>query len=187
MTDRPQQTPIVGYPVRTRTPYLIRRGISTVETAVYLVVGLLLVLAAVPTVAGTLIEIWDALLGDGPFEPIPTGIVVLDRVLLVFIVAELLYTLRLVLYRGEILAEPFLFIGLIAAVRRVLVVTAEFERAGTGGEVLRNFLLELGTLALLAVSLATAIFLLRRSAGGSESLGAGMEERGTARRVDYSD
>ncbi len=52
---------------------------------------------------------------------------------------------------------------------------------------LRNFLLELGTLALLAVSLATAIFLLRRSAGGSESLGAGMEERGTARRVDYSD
>jgi len=92
VTDRPQQTPIVGYPVRTRTPYLIRRGISTVETAVYLVVGLLLILAAVLTVVGT-----------------------------------------------------------------------------------------------LAVSLATAIFLLRRSAGGSESLGAGMEERGTARRVDYSD
>ena len=87
----------------------------------------------------------------------------------------------------EILAEPFLFIGphrgRPARSRRDRGV----ERAGTGGEVLRNFLLELGTLALLAVSLATAIFLLRRSAGGSESLGAGMEERGTARRVDYSD
>lgn len=56
-------------------------------------------------------------------------------------------------------------------------MTAEFERAGTGGEVLRNFLLELGVLALLAVSLALAIFLLRRSVEGSQSLGEGMEER----------
>ena len=30
--------------------------------------------------------------------------------------------------KHEIFAEPFLFIGLIAVVRRVLVVTAEFEQ-----------------------------------------------------------
>ncbi len=38
------------------------------------------------------------------------------------------YTLRLVIQRHEIAAEPFLFIGLIAAVRRILIVTAEFEQ-----------------------------------------------------------
>lgn len=101
------RSPAVGYPVRTRTPYLIRRGISGVETAVYLIVGVLLILAALLTVGGTLVEAVEAIFGAGAFEPIPTGILVLDRVLLVFIVAELLYTLRLVLYRGEILAEPF--------------------------------------------------------------------------------
>jgi uncharacterized membrane protein (DUF373 family) len=44
--------------------------------------------------------------------------------LLVFIIAELLYTLRVVNFGGRILVEPFLFIGLIAVVRKVLVITA---------------------------------------------------------------
>jgi hypothetical protein len=32
------------------------------------------------------------------------------------------------------MAEPFLFIGLIAAIRRVLVLTAEFGHAGANTE-----------------------------------------------------
>lgn len=55
------------------------------------------------------------------------GIVLLDRILLLLIVAELVHTLRYVLLRGRIVVEPFLFVGLIAVVRRVLIVTAELE------------------------------------------------------------
>lgn len=36
------------------------------------------------------------------------------------IVAELLFTLQLVIARGVIATEPFLFIGIIAVVRRVV-------------------------------------------------------------------
>ena len=37
------------------------------------------------------------------------GVVLLDRILLTLIVAELLHTLRFVVLRGEIVVEPFLF------------------------------------------------------------------------------
>jgi uncharacterized membrane protein (DUF373 family) len=86
---------------------------------------------------------------------------VLDRILLLFIIGELLYTLRLVNFGGRILVEPFLFIGLIAVVRRVLVLTAEFEH---GEQEAIDFLIQIGALASLALVLAIAIHLLRGSA-----------------------
>jgi uncharacterized membrane protein (DUF373 family) len=63
---------------------------------------------------------------------------------------------------GRILVEPFLLIGLIAVVRRILVVAADVEGKSSGEE-LRNFLIELGALGVLTFSLALAIYLLRRS------------------------
>lgn len=60
----------------------------------------------------------------------------------------------------EIAAEPFLYIGLIATVRRMLIVTAEFEQPQSDQE-LNRLLLELGVLALLVLAIAAAIFLIR--------------------------
>ena len=54
-------------------------------------------------------------------------------VLLLLIIAELLYTLQLVVARGEIATEPFLSIGIIAVVRRVVVITAEIESSRWAG------------------------------------------------------
>ncbi|MBA2644500.1 MAG: hypothetical protein H0U80_03545 [Solirubrobacterales bacterium] len=127
----------------------------------------MLVAAAVFIVVGTTSEGVGSL---GEASAIDTGVLVLDRILLLFIIAELLFTLRLTISRGEILVEPFLFIGLIAVVRRVLVITAASERAAIGGRMLTNFLLELGVLALLAMSLSIAICLLRRSASAAPAL-----------------
>jgi Phosphate-starvation-inducible E family len=78
------------------------------------------------------------------------------------IVAELLHTLRFVVLRGTIIVEPFLFVGLIAVVRRVLIVTAELENNAPAGRALTNQLLPLGLLGFLALALAVAIFLVRR-------------------------
>ncbi len=86
----------------------------------------------------------------------------LDRILLALIVAGLAYTLRVVIERREIAAEPFLFIGVIAAVRRILIVTAEFEQPQTEAQ-LFNLLFELGMLGVLVLALAAAIFLIRYS------------------------
>ena len=97
------------------------------ETALYLLVGLLLV------VAGALI-LFDIVEGfTGGSAAVDLGLRILDRVLLLLIIAELLYTLQLVVARGEIATEPFLFIGIIAVVRRVVVITAEIESSRWAG------------------------------------------------------
>ena len=91
------------------------------------------------------------------------GVLVLDRVLLALIVGELLYTLRFVVRTHEIAVEPFLYIGLIAVVRRILIVTAQFERSPLTGRALTNTLLEFGLLAVAVPAIAVAVFLVRRS------------------------
>ncbi|MQA85696.1 MAG: hypothetical protein GEV03_14000 [Streptosporangiales bacterium] len=156
---------------RPRSPLLPRVGpalrvlLSGFESLLYGLVGLLLVLAAVFVVIGTVEAIVDAVsVGE---DAVAIGVVVLDRILLTLIVAELAYTLRFVAQTHEIVAEPFLFIGMIATVRRILIVTAEFERPRPGMR-LSYLLLELGLLGLLALALAAAIFLIRLSAAKRE-------------------
>jgi uncharacterized membrane protein (DUF373 family) len=126
----------------------------------YGAVGILLATAAVLVLVGTVHELAEAISsGAGAVQ---TGVTVLDRVLLTLIIAELVYTLRFVLRTHEIVVEPFLFIGLIAVVRRILIVTAQFERLPAAGRALTNLLLELGLLGFLALALAVALALVRR-------------------------
>ena len=87
---------------------------------------------------------------------------VLDQVLLIFIFVELLATIRIVGREREIVAEPFLLVGLIAVVRRILSVTAEAGQA-TGTEQFQNLVIELGALAVLVVALTTALYVTRRT------------------------
>jgi uncharacterized membrane protein (DUF373 family) len=144
-------------------PAAITAGLVSFEVVLYIAVGLLLAVASVLVLAGTVTGLVHALdQGSGAVE---VAVVVLDRILLTLIVAELVYTLRFVLRTHEIVVEPFLYIGLIAVVRRILIVTAEFERTAISGRALTNLLLELGLLGLLVPSLAIAIFLVRRSNG----------------------
>jgi len=103
---------------------------------------------------------------------IDSALLILDRVLLVFIIAELLYTLRLSLARTQLILEPFLIIGLVAVVRRVLVVTAQAERILSEGGNLEPILWELGVLAGLIISLAVALSLARRHGDGPRELQA---------------
>jgi hypothetical protein len=52
-------------------------------------------------------------------------------------------TIGIVVREREIVAEPFLLIGLIAVVRRILLVTAEAEQI-IGTEKFLNLVIELG-------------------------------------------
>ena len=92
-----------------------------------------------------------------------TVLAVLDRVLLVFILVELLDTIRIIRQeRGIIIAEPFLLVGLIAVVRRILLVTDQIEQA-TGTEEFQRLLTELGVMACLVVVLTIALVFVQRT------------------------
>jgi len=137
------------------------RGLSVFEVVLYASVGLLLaaagILVLVGTVSGLVRELHQ---GSGAVD---VAVLVLDRVLLALIVGELLFTLRFVVRTHEIAVEPFLYIGLIAVVRRILIVTAQLERGAPSGRALTNILLEFGILGLLVPALAGAVFLVSRS------------------------
>ena len=172
--SRPRITP----PPR---PEAVTRAIGWLEEVLYLAVGLFLAAAGAFIAAGAVTTLVEGLT-EG-HDAVQSGLQVLDRVLLLLIIAELLYTLRLVIYEGEIFAEPFLLIGMIAAVRRVVVVTAQAEEAAPGGRELTNFLLELGVLAGLALAFGAAIYLLRRGAAHEQAAGLQAEPVGESRAV----
>jgi len=95
----------------------------------------------------------------GVFE---TVLGVLDRVLLAFIFVELIDTVRVTLReRGIFIAEPFLLVGLIAVVRRILLLTAALEQT-TSTEEFQNMLLELGVMTGLVIVLTIALYFTRR-------------------------
>ena len=58
--------------------------------------------------------------------------------------------------------EPFLLVGLIAAIRRVLILTAEVGQPGVTTALVQRFLMELGVLTFLIVALVLSLYVLGR-------------------------
>ena len=146
-----------------RTRAWIARGFTAVEDVVYIGLGLLLTGCALVLLASGFLRFGQGVL-DGS---LPTRIVaLLDRILLILLVVELLYTVQVSFREHALLPEPFLLVGLIAAIRRVLVLTAEFGEVSARSEaVLRYFVIELGVLTLLILTLVASLRMLRRKSG----------------------
>ena len=150
-----------GAPVISRGTNAIGEGLVSFELVLYASVGLLLGIAGVFILIGTVSGLVRGVSHHN--GGVDIAVLVLDRVLLALIVGELLYTLRFVVRTHEIAVEPFLYVGLIAVVRRILIVTAQFERSPQTGRALTNTLLEFGLLGLMVPALALAVWLVRRS------------------------
>jgi uncharacterized membrane protein (DUF373 family) len=97
---------------------------------------------------------------------LPNGIIsLLDRMLLILLIVELLYTVQVSFREHALLPEPFLIVGLIAATRRILVVTAEFsvaEKTGAQQGRFRDGMLEIALLTIMIVALVGSLLMLRR-------------------------
>lgn len=86
----------------------------------------------------------------------------LDGLLLVFIITELIHTVRAVIDERVLVAEPFLIVGIVAAIRRMVVVSAEAKDL-LGKPEFGDAMTEIGILTGSVVVLAFAIFLLRNT------------------------
>jgi uncharacterized membrane protein (DUF373 family) len=138
-----------------------------VETSIYVAVACVITVTAAIALARCGFVIWQGFLTWNSWDAI---IRVIDTLLLVLMLVEILHTVRISIRSHVLVAEPFLIVGLIATIRRMLVMGLEAEnlsRLETWNSehetLFRASLLELCLLGLLVLILVTAIYLLRRS------------------------
>lgn len=94
---------------------------------------------------------------------LPARIALLDRILLILMIVEILYTVRVSFREHTLVPEPFLLVGLIATMRRLLVLTAEFATLGDQGEAaFKSAMLELALLTGMIVALVASLLMLWR-------------------------
>lgn len=87
----------------------------------------------------------------------------LESLLLVIMLVEILHTVGISTRGHAPTAEPFLIVGLIAAIRRILVITAEqVQVTAERAEEFRMARLELGILTVLTLVLVGAIYIMHR-------------------------
>ncbi|ABC83667.1 phosphate-starvation-inducible PsiE family protein [Anaeromyxobacter dehalogenans] len=135
-------------------------GITWVQDVIYVALGILLTLACAVLLLHGGVNLVGALGRDLDLQVI---VQLLDRILLAMMIVELLYTVK-VSFRDHLLVpEPFLLVALIAAIRRILVITAEFgAQAPSGDEQFRHVMSELGLLTVLILVLVGSVVILRR-------------------------
>lgn len=111
--------------IEQRNRVWVARVFTIVEDVVYIGLGLLLAGCSLALLVGGIIIFGQNLMAGS----ITTNIVaLLDRVLLILLVVELLYTVQVSFREHALMPEPFLLIGLIAGIRRVLLLTAELAQ-----------------------------------------------------------
>jgi phosphate starvation-inducible membrane PsiE len=138
----------------------IARAFSIVEDVVYVGLGLLLTGCAVVLLIDSTVSFVQQV---GTASAFASTVGLLDRILLIMLVIELLYTVQVSFREHAVVPEPFLLVGLIAAIRRVLLLTAEFSQVRPLPEpVFRHFVIELAVLTVLIISLAFSLLLLRK-------------------------
>lgn len=138
------------------------RLLRLTEDAVYVMVAVLLVIGAVVLLIDAVGEL--AGIGDGADTAV---LALLDRLLLVFVLVELIFAVRMTLSRREIVAEPFLIVGIIASIKEIILLSVEVanvlegKATTSGSKDPQEFALLIALLGLLVVVLAGSAVLLR--------------------------
>ncbi len=157
-SERPQQL--------NRVTKWADQGFIKVESLTYFVLGILLTLALVKGLTEAGIQLLDSLGAHRDTSPLVFAI---DRLLLVLMIVEILHTVGVSFRSHTLTAEPFLVVGLIASIRRILVVTLESSQAGDvsrasaeGQALLHAAMMELVVLGFLILIMVISIGVLRR-------------------------
>ena len=132
------------------------------ESAVLILIGIALVMVAVLLLYAGVHDLLNAAKGS-PQDIESTSIKILNTILLVMMTMEIVYTVAISLKSHTLNAEPFLIIGSIAAIRRMLVITATSTDIEENVGRFHNTLVELGLLAATVVAMTVAICILRFS------------------------
>lgn len=153
-----QNSPIAGFVER-----ILHHG----ESGLYIAVAIFLGLGAVVLSATAILEFPNYL---SQTDAQTAVLRVLEQLLLVIMLIEIIHTVGISLKSRRLQCEPFLIVGVIAAVRRMLIITAEAAKPTPDEfEQFRLMMFELGILTFMILSLTIGITILRRKATPTSS------------------
>ena len=144
------------------------------EHSVYAVLGLLLAITALLALLDAAGVLLGAIRHLGGSQAL---LDVVDRLLFLLMLVEILHTVRVSMRSGRLTCEPFLIVGLIASIRRVLVITLQSSEVMHGAmteeraALFQASMIELGVLGGLILVMVLSIFLLHRARDDAEPVG----------------
>ena len=129
-----------------------------IETALYVVIGAVLVGAA------------GLLVGDAAYNlatdfddgVVPAARDALDTLLLTFIFVELFAAVRVTVRQQQLVAEPFFLVGIIAAIKEIVLLVGAEDLTSDDWEAFRDGMIEVGVLAGVILVLTVCTLLARR-------------------------
>ncbi len=140
----------------------IARLFTDIEHWITMGIGAVLVVATLLLLTGSLAGLFDA------FKNWPSTsniFLIVDKLLFTLMLVEILHTVRQSITSDQIAIEPFLIVGLIASVRRILIVTVEVSDKAKAADPTQfdHAMIELGVLGMLTLVLILSIYLSRLS------------------------
>ncbi|TQR88611.1 hypothetical protein D8S82_00970 [Mycobacterium hodleri] len=143
---------------------LADRVLSFVEDAVYWSIAVVLAFGSV----ALLVAQFNTMLRLRNTPASTLMLEVLDGLLLLFIFVELLYAVRACLRSHEIVAEPFLIVGILAGIKEIVVLSVEAATLLEKGPEFSRAIVEIGVLGgvVLVLALSALILRVRRRDGG---------------------
>jgi len=138
---------------------LADRVLSGFEDAVYWAIAVVLVAGSV----ALLVAQFNTMLRLRSTPASTVMLEILDGLLLIFIFVELLYAVRACLRSHEIVAEPFLIVGILAGIKEIVEAATLLEK----GPEFSRAVVEIAVLGAVVLVLALAAFVLRARRGGS--------------------
>ena len=146
----------------------VARLFTDIEHWITIGIGAILIVATLLLLTGTLAGLWDVVRHWPATDSI---FLIVDKLLFTLMLVEILHTVRQSITSDQISIEPFLIVGLIASVRRILIVTVEVANQGKGSDPMQfqHEMIELGVLGGLTLVLIVSIFLSRMSRTLSKS------------------
>ena len=113
--------------------------------------------------AGAFLLVYDEILTilhfSGEVNRIKVIIEIVAKTLLLLMIIEILVTVRISIREHTICAEPFFIVGLIASIRRILIISVETAYMH---DFFYQYMIEIGVLTLLSIIFVLSIVLLRK-------------------------
>lgn len=114
--------------------------------------------------AGAFLLVYDEILTifhySGKADGIQIIIEIISKTLLLLMIIEILVTVRISVREHTVCAEPFFVIGLIASIRRILIISVETAYMH---EYFTQYMIEIGVLVGLSLVFVVSIVLLRKA------------------------